>query len=568
MFDTLLLRKVTDAGFVYDAVGDILGINDYREQRRRAAEEAARRAGGPAGLAKICAVIEEWSGVSAASAYEAELYQEEKFCIGNPYLIDVIEKLQKRGKRIVAVSNSDLPSSFLQKILAENGISVERVFVGHEYGKVTEHGLFEDINAELHTDKIVHIGDDARHDAAAAKQAGLRSVLVPNLHTECGIYRPQESGSAAASVTAALTNIRLHAEGKTPGGFYEHGYAYGGPMVYGFCGWLQELAQKKKYDCFLFLARDAEIVCEMYRKYFSGIAGVYLPISRYASLKLAFPQYFLQWYEAMFAAKANKKRKVSVGEALRQAEIGFLIEELPEDIPADALLDAERAEALLPFLAENKEKIAAVYAKDAAAFGKYILPRLAGHRRVCIVDIGWRGTIYTMLESYFCRQNMDIYVGGAMLGTTKSEPAVFLSDRGKIDGYLFSHNKNADKQIAESEVMLLETLFSSDGPCTVGYAEKEGEAFPVYGAAEDAGNFAYAQMRRGIKDFCKAFAEAKRAFPYPLHMAGADAFAPIGQIDRNKKYNLKLFGSLHVSTEPNMQPEDMSSVFSEMGYTL
>lgn len=565
VFDTLLLRKVTDAGFVYDAVGDILGINDYREQRRRASEEAARRAGGPAGLANICAVIEEWSGVSATSAHEAELYQEEKFCIGNPYLIDVIEKLQKRGKRIVAVSNSDLPSSFLKELLAENGISVERVFVGHEYGKATEHGLFEDIKAELHTDKIVHIGDDARHDSAAAKQAGLRSVLVPNLHTECGIYRPQESGSAAASVTAALTNIRLHAEGKTPGGFYEHGYAYGGPMVYGFCGWLQELAQKKKYDCFLFLARDAEIVCEMYRKYFSGIAGVYLPISRYGSLKLAFPQYFLQWYEAMFAAKANKKRKIAVEEGLCQAEIGFLAEKLPASLRG-RVLDKAAAEALLPFLAENKEKIAAVYAKDAAAFGKYILPRLAGHRRVCIVDIGWRGTIYTMLESYFRSQNIDIYVGGAMLGTTKSDMAVFLSDRGKIDSYLFSHNKNADKQIAESEVMLLETLFSSDGPCTVGYAEKEGEAFPVYGAAEDAGNFAYAQMRRGIKDFCKAFAEAKRAFPYPLHMAGADAFAPIGQIDRNKKYNLKLFGKCRMSEDPNGAPQRVSELLREAGY--
>ena len=64
--------------------------------------------------------------------------------------------------------------------------------------------------------------------------------------------------------------------------------------------------------------------------------------------------------------------------------------------------------------------------------------------------------------------------------------AAFLSDRGKIDSYLFSHNKNADKQIAESEVMLLETLFSSDGPCTVGYAEKEGDNYG--GDAYDSDN--------------------------------------------------------------------------------
>ena len=43
-------------------------------------------------------------------------------------------------------------------------------------------------------------------------------------------------------------------------------------------------------------------------------AGSARYIERYAALKLAFPQYFLLWYETMFAAKANKKRKVSVGE--------------------------------------------------------------------------------------------------------------------------------------------------------------------------------------------------------------------------------------------------------------
>ena len=568
VFDTLLLRKVTDVGFVYDTVGDIIDLNDYREQRRRAASEAERRAGRPVSLKEIGAVIEEWSGVSGAVVCEAELRQEAKFCIGNRYFIDLAAELKRRGKRIVGVSNSDLPSGFLKELLAENGIAVERVFVGHEFGKTTEEGLFAEIKAELGTDKVIHIGDSARYDRSAAKRAGLRAVLVPNIHTECGIYRPQESGAAAASVTAALTNIRLHASGKSQSAFYEHGYAYGGPMVYGFCGWLQELAQKKRYDCFLFLARDAEIVCEMYRKHFRGIAGVYLPISRYAALKLAFPQYFLQWYVSMFAAKANKKHKISVGEALRQAEIGFLIEELPEDIPADAQLDAERAEALLPFLAERGEKIGSVYAKDAAAFERYIGPKLERYRRICIVDIGWRGTIYTMLESYFRRQKTDLYVGGAMLGVTDTALSDHLIDTGRLDSYLFSHTENASLQIGAGEVMLLEVLFSSDRPGTVGYAERAGEAVPVYGEAEDAGNPAYEQMRRGIKDFCRDFAEAKRAFQYPLHIAGADAFAPVAYINKNRQYNLRLFSSLHVSTEPNTRPDEMNSVLEEMGYTL
>lgn len=566
VFDTLLLRKVTDPAYVYDSVGDLLGVNDYRDLRSRAEAEAIRRAGKPVGLREIGAVIQEWSGIDGAAAESEEERQEARLCTANPYFAELVLKLQKQGKRVVAVSNSNLSSVFLKQLLQANGIRVERVYVGHEYGKTTESGLFGQIALDVGTEKIIHIGDSARYDRAAAKHAGLRAQLVPNLHRECSIYRPQENGSAAASVCAALTNIRLHARPCGRGAFYEHGYAYGGPMVYGFCSWLQELAQKKRYDCFLFLARDAEIVCEMYRKHFSGIAGMYLPISRYAALKLAFPKYFLLWHEAMFAAKGNKKRKISVGEALRQAEIGFLIEKLPEDIPADAQLDAERAEALLPFLAERREKIGAVYAKDAAAFERYIGPKLEGYRRICIVDIGWRGTIYTMLESVLQGRDPALYVGGAMLGTTDTALSDHLIDTGRLDSYLFSHTENAAMQIGASEVMLLEVLFSSDGPGTVGYAEQGGEAAPVYGEAEDAGNPAYEQMRRGIKDFCQAFAEAKRAFPYPLHIAGADAFAPIARVNRNRRYNLRLFGRCKMGVDPNGEVVRVRRLLREAGY--
>ena len=89
---------------------------------------------------------------------------------------------------------------------------------------------------------------------------------------------------------------------------------------------------------------------------------------------------------------------------------------------------------------------------------------------------------------------------------------------------------------------------------------------PAGSRAAQAGFALYAQMRRGIKDFCKAFAEAKRAFPYPLHMAGADAFAPIGQIDRNKKYNLKLFGECRMSEDPNGAPQRVSELLRAAGY--
>lgn len=566
VFDTLILRKTEKPSDLFDFIGYKLGVTDYKTIRMAAEREIRKR--GEANLRSICDLLEKRYGIDAVRAYEEELNAERIFCYGNPYFLRLLERKEFQDKQIIAISDMYLPAEFIKELLCRSGYRIETVFVSCECGcSKANGGLWRQIRAKYGKKGFIHIGDDYCGDVRNCLKAGLRTIGIPNLTLSCKLYRDFGFYSAVRSLYSSLVSAKLHCTGEMFDPFYEHGYVYGGLLVYGFCSWLERLAKYRGYDCLIFLARDSELFYNVYRKYFGKIPSAYLYTSRFAALKLVLPKYFNIFVSIMFARKIQKK--ITIGRALEQAELKDLCTDLPKwGLTAERMLDSSALGRLTDFLYAHEKEIVSIYRGNSETFERYVAPVLEGKKRVCIIDLGWRGTIFSLLETYFRDTHPDIIFRSAMLGVTDSDMAGNLIDSGKMDSYLFSHTKNTNYMINEKQIMLIETMFSSESPTTQGYAVDDGgKCGPVFGMAEEADSNAFHLIRCGIYDFCEEFSQIVQKLPFEPQISGVEAYAPLAEMMSNIRYNVSLFGKLKTSADPNSEPITMRQLLDEVGYT-
>lgn len=554
VFGGLLLTAVQEEADLFEIVGRRLGVNDYKTVRA-AAERELREGGNVPALAEICALLAR-HGIDPSAAYAEELRALRALCGANGYYSRLCEKL--RGKRVAAVDGGCYPRAFIENLLRESGFCVERAFVACEEEVRAAGGPGGAVRAAYADKKAVYFGCGCLQ--------GVERVFVPTLSEACGEYHGYGFRSLVSSAYCALADERLHTGAPVPP-FYEYGFAYGGMLAFGFCRYLEELAAKEGYDQFLFLARDSQLFFEIYQKYCGNVPAFYLHTSRFAAMKLAFPQYSDLFMRAMVFAKARKNEKIPLGKALAQAELSSLQNKLEEYGLAPAMpLNEESAPRLIRMLYDCRDGVAACYREEKEAFGRYIAPVIGGKKRVCLVDLGWQGTIFTMLDGYFSERFPEVRLSCALVGAGDTELSDPLIDGGRMHAFLFSHTHGAECRVKNEEVMLLETLFSSTEPMTVGYRMAEGGAEPVFGEAEKGNKEAYMAMHRGVLDFCEAFSERLSRLPGGLRISAAEAFAPLREVIADRKYNLALFGGLRAAAEPNAEFVTMRQLLHEMGY--
>lgn len=554
VFDTLLLRKFSDPTDVFCIAGDSLKINNYKS-KRIFAEQFARSLSvcGEVTLTDICDLEKQLYGIDPSVAYKAELEAETRVCTANPYFEEIFRSDKIKGKHIIAVSDMYLPSSFIRRLLSSCGFKIDDIYVSCEHGCSKANGkLWRVVKENFREKRILHIGDNYVADMKMCGKAGIDFYGVPNLNSALVPFRNFGVNSTVSSIYKAQVN-RLHAVSGELSPYYWQGYIYGGILAYGFCQWLDKLAKDRHYDLLLFTARDSKTFYEVYQKYFGDIKAEYLYISRFAALKLALEKNFDMYFDIMFRAKACRKNKITVGQALAQAEIAFLTDKLYlYDLSEKTLLNEATLASLFKCLTENKEMITDAYTSDRQAFGTYITPMIAGAKRVCVIDLGWRGTVYSLLNDYMAAARLDIELEGAMVGTSDDPLPNGLLERGKLHSYAFSNRHNVNFKVNEKRIVLLEVMFSDSTPSVTGYALDEyGAPHPVYGESEGNDARYFKDIRGGIYDFCEQFDEDLKILGYSASITGAETFGPIANlIDHRKGYSL-ISPILKISLEPN-----------------
>lgn len=562
VFDTLLLRKVTDPKEVFEIVGNKLGVVNYRAKRVFAEKIARQRcANGEVSLLQICKAVEELYGIDADLAYTEELEAEREVCVANQLFLEIMHDDAIKGKHIIAVSDMYLPSEFIRELLNRCGFyTIDEIYVSNARGcSKAEGGLWCILRDMFAKSKVVHFGDNCYSDMKMCGKAGINYFGVPNIHWIYQYYRECGVESTVMSLYSAQVN-RRNVVPIDRSQYYRHGYVYGGILTYGFCQWLNQLAHDKGYDLLLFTARDSKVFYNVFSQFFGDIRCEYLYISRFAALKLSYEKNFELYFDIMFRSKFRNGHNLTVGQVLRQADLGKLTEKLRQfGLQEEDKLNSRTLNILFDFLLSNRVAVAEAYREDKNAFSLYISSVLQSAKRVCVIDLGWRGTVYSLLSDYFSEHNKTTELYGAMVGGVNSEISKDLIESERLHCYAFSHRHNVNYMADMKKIILLEVLYSSSTPTVTGYKLADGKVFPVFGETEEEKEYYFDEMHKGIYDFCEEFNGNMNLVPYIRGISGAEAFAPINQICENKRYNAKVLEKIKFSLEANFIPNNVGN---------
>ena len=318
-------------------------------------------------------------------------------------MLGVFNKIKDQGYRIIITSDMYLDSDFITQVLNKNGYSgFSNVYISGEINKSKAQGdLYDYIkDQEPGNSVFIHIGDNQVSDVENASSHGFTPVKYENAYSAGSKFRPADMSYIIGSAYRGIINHRMYSGIDNYSEEYEYGYIYGGLFVYGYCNYIHNYCKTNDIDKIIFLARDGDILKEIYDRIFPG------ENTEYAS----------KWF----------------------------------DKPDEIVFTSGMEKDVRKVLTEHFHEITDKYKKEDIAAKRVWEKRLDGCKRAVAVDIGWAGTgaisIKHLVEN---KWNIPCKIYGMLAGTNtvyNDEPNAsefYLAD-GILDSYLFSQSKNRD----------------------------------------------------------------------------------------------------------------------------
>ncbi len=541
IFDTLVFRPFSSPTDLFYVVGDRLAFMDFKGMRtkleQRARQLEYKRSGSyEVGIEAIWELIERESGIDKTVGITTEVECEVEYCYANPYMKQVYDRLLGMGKQIIIVSDMYLNRGYMEKILDKCGYKgYNELFVSCDYG-VNKYGggLYEKVKACV-SGRMVHVGDNPVSDVKSAKAAGIDSVYYPNVNSTGKEYRAYDMSPVIGGAYRGIVNNYLHCGNRADSVEYEYGFVYGGLLVTGYCSYIHKYVRANGIDKVLFLARDGDILMQVYNLLYPEDATEYVYWSRGVSTKLMFNWNRYDYFRRFLYHKVNQGKKID--NVLRSMELESLIGMLPAGLKAQDNLTSGNVEALKEFLIEKAAAISEVYKDSLDAAKAYIGSKIDGCQKVVAVDIGWAGSGALSLDYLVNRVwDMKCPVIGMVMGTNtvhNAEPYASESfyRSGKLESYVFSFGKNTDimkkHDPNKNYNVYLELLLSSPTRQFRDFAwEKDGSVRLVFGDY-DRNCEGIRHIQTGIMDFSKEYLRCFGAEKMFWDIEGRDAYAPI-----------------------------------------
>ncbi len=563
MFDTLIFRPLDKPTDLFYFAGEQLSCMNFRAVRIRAektAREKCLKQNGHAEvtLEEIWETLSEETGIDKTEGMRTEMETEQALCYGNPFMLEVWNRLRSGKRRIVVTTDMYLPETCIRSILEKNGFTgAEQIFVSGEYKKSKADGsLFPLIKEALGTDDIIHVGDQEKSDYQIPLQNGIEAMLYPCAVQSAREYRPHAMSFFVGSAYRGIVSNYLYNGLAEYSMEYEYGFLYGGLFVLGYCRFIHDYCRQNGIGRMLFLSRDGDTLCRAYEKLFPQDDYAYALWSRKAATKL------MAGYDRHDYFRRFIFHKVNQGYTIREVLRAMGLETLAADgglfglDPEEELTD-RNAPAVKRFVREHWEQVCALYGEQSEYAKEYYQELTKGQSRVAAVDIGWAGSGALSLSCLFEHAwKLPCEVIGILAGTnteSNAEPDATEPFRqsGKLVSYLFSPAENRDlfahHDAGRGYNIFWELLLSSTEPQLDGFS-KDG---PVLGK-EDENPEGIAEIRRGILDFISEYTKRFEQFPYMLRIEGRDAYAPILAASGKREHYLRAMAKrfdLHVNVD-------------------
>ena len=561
VFDTLLFRTFANPTDLFYAVGQKLDCLDFKRLRMEAEENARRdcmkeKGHREANLSDIYDRLWKDAGIPKEEGMRAEVEAEERFCFANPYMLEVFRLLHRSGKRLVLLSDMYLSGETILRILKKCGYpEPEACFVSCDYGLSKSGGtLYKEAEKRFGPLRYIHVGDNRISDGENAKKAGWDSIYYANVNAVGNPFRSREMSSVTGSVYRGLVNAHLHNGLQERDPDYEYGFLCGGILALGYCQFIHSYVQEHGMEKILFLARDGDILCRVYRLlYPQEEARIhYVLWSRLAAVKMTARYYKYDYFRRFLYHKVNQG--FTLEQIFEAMEIADLLDDLPiwkrqgkrrklggtDEIERGALLQKEdqltdrNIEDVKAYLDEKWEDVLSHYETQLEIGKQYYAKILDGCRKAVAVDVGWAGSGAMALDILCSRiWELDCEITGLLAGTNtchNAEPDMSEAQlaSGKLVSYLFSaaHNRDLWKihDAAMGDNVALERLFSSPYPSFRGFVGPDWEKKCLCPGTDKEARQA-GQIQQGILDFVRLYLQSG-ADTCICAISGRDAAAP------------------------------------------
>lgn len=475
IFDTLIKRNVINEKDIFKVVEKRYnlkyskGISDFYSQRVEAEKKARKnRTKNEINIDDIYRYI-NYSEKEKRLLKEIEYETEIDFCVPNKRIKKIYDSCLSKNKKIIITSDMYLPNDVIKKILDKAGyLGYNKLYLSCDVNATKRKGdLFDYIINELGTKKIIHIGDNAISDFCSAKIKKIDSILIKNRVNNLN-YLKKDSIYNDLSYNIIYSTANNLVEDSDD--IYQiMGYSILGPLLFGYCNYLQNYIREKNIDKTFFLARDGKIIMDAYKIFnddnFSKNSYIYLS-RKSTSLPLLSSAKNIKEFN-YYADSILKRKKMKDIKSILNIESSeydrFLNKNNISDEMVYEKLSNEKSDSLFDFFKNNLFK----YSNEQREMLIEYLNKKGFKGRVCLADIGWKGTIQKNLNALNEFFNVDIF--GCYYG-------IYNSDDDK-NGFLYSGSEKKKYEIYNS-IGIFENLFLNMEGSTIGYKIENGEVVP------------------------------------------------------------------------------------------
>lgn len=289
-------------------------------------------------------------------------------------------------------------------------------------------------------------------------------------------------------------------KGKFDSGIYFNiGYQCLGPLLVGFCQWLNSKRESEQLDKLLFFARDGFIMQKAYKILYPNEMSDYVYISRRS---VTVPQLInaTNWNDVV--KTVGYVKRVETWETLlhkmgidKDKNIIFELEKrFGSNVSKSNLLHspkyADAFNLIKPLMEQNSMR-------EMLEARNYLDPYFEGN--VGIVDIGWYGTMQQVLNQFY---HQNVLIKGFYIGLLKRDGYNPTNMHGYIFDYL--HKNKYDDRLIYGFNGLIESFFSANHGSTKNYLRRK----PVLEEWESENWPIISKVHEGALKFCE---EAKES---------------------------------------------------------
>lgn len=529
IFDTLFVRPLLHPETTKEIVARRTGFRgDFIGLRAQAESMARTRLGRDVGLDEIYAEFAVLTGLPGDTLKRIRGLEEEVewgTLMPRPDGIALFRHALAYGKRVVLASDMFLPRSFIESLLAANGMGgygalylSNDVGVRKDTGELYRHILDKEGIAH---DALLTVGDNEHADLQVPMDLGIRT---------CHLLRPVELARAAPRFARVLERARrvgnlddrialglvvrrffkpvfydrFDPSSLIRGGAEGIGYAIAGPIFFGFVQWLATRAKQDGIGRLYFLSREGRILKDVYDRMVAQSPGAvpsdYLVLSRrtvtVATIEslddictIALAPYSPNDLQAFIWHRFGVR--LDAGDLVELDHRGLWPEAKPVEVK-------DGIRHLMPVLEGLAERIIARAQTERPALQAYLHEMgLNGMGAAAVVDVGYSATIQQRLSELLGKGVNGYY----LLTSAKTQD---VCDRhGVIAQGYYGHRVVGGTGASPlwRHSFVLEMLLSSDDAQVVCYESVgEGPAKPSFHALSDAERGAQtvrADIRRG-----------------------------------------------------------------------